>query len=165
MSTNATRLHAMQLTYTIDGYNWCRQRKLPSIPSHKQMLYHLMIPMMTYTEIQAAGMMVVGVWVRKWRYGGRDRLDVSCFSLLFSLDLGPVQMASAWVFTTCQWWLSFPIRQIRRKVAIELYRSGVGLMGSYDCVRRTIVWLLPFILFSCTGFCGPGGLRLKRGIM
>jgi hypothetical protein len=29
--------------------------------------------------------------------------------------------------------------RIRRKVAIEQYRSVVGLMGSYDCVRRMIV--------------------------
>jgi len=33
----------------------------------------------------------------------------------------------------------FPVRRIRRKVAIELYRSVVGLVGSYDCVRRMIV--------------------------
>jgi len=42
--------------------------------------------------------MVGGVWVWKWRYGGRDRFWMrSCFSLLFfsSLDLGPAQMASA----------------------------------------------------------------------
>ena len=38
--------------------------------------------------------------VELWRTG--SLLDVSCSSLLFfsSLDLGPVQMASAWVFTT-----------------------------------------------------------------
>jgi hypothetical protein len=34
---------------------------------------------------------------------------------------------------------SFPVRPIRQKVALELYRSVVGLMGSYDCVRRMIV--------------------------
>jgi len=64
----------------------------------------LMIPTMTYAEIYGLRVWVVGgVWVWKWRYGGRDDFwMVSCFSLLFfsSLDLGPVQMASAWVFTT-----------------------------------------------------------------
>jgi len=72
-----------------------------------------------------------------------------CSSLLFisSLDLRPVQMVSAWVFTTCQWRWSFPVRWIGRKVAIELYRLVVGLMGSYDCVRRAVVCLLPFIPF------------------
>jgi len=70
-------------------------------------------------------------------------------SLLFiaSLDLGPVQMASARVFTICQWRWSFPVCQIRRRVAIELYRSVVGLMGLYDCVRSTVVWLPPYIPF------------------
>jgi len=50
-------------------------------------------------------------------------LDVVMFSLLFfsSFDLGPVQMASARVFTTSQWMWSFPVRQIRRKLAMELY--------------------------------------------
>jgi len=98
-------------------------------------------------------------------------LDVFLFlsSLLFfsSLDHGPVQMASAWVFTTSQWRWSFPVHRIRRKVAIELYRSVVGPMGSYDCVRRMIVSIFvslsfPFLLYSV---CSPGGLRLKRGIM
>jgi hypothetical protein len=61
----------------------------------------------------------------------------------------------------------FPVRWIHRKVDIELYRSVVGLMGSYDCIRRMIVSFLvslsfPFLLY---GLCSPGGLRLKRGIM
>ena len=63
-----------------------------------------MIPTMTYAEIYGLQVwMVGGVWVWNWRYGGRDHFWMfSCFSLLFfsSLDLGPVQMASAWVFTT-----------------------------------------------------------------
>jgi hypothetical protein len=42
----------------------------------------------------------IGLEVEIWRTG--LLLDVFLFSLLFfsSLDLGPVQMASAWVFTT-----------------------------------------------------------------
>jgi hypothetical protein len=62
----------------------------------------------------------------------------SCFSpLLFfsSLDLGPVQMASARVFNTSQRRWSFPVRRIDRKVAIELYQSVAGLMISYEDVR------------------------------
>jgi len=78
----------------------------------------------------------------------------SCFSLLFfsSLDLGPVQMASARVFTTSQWKCSFPVRRIRRKVAIELYQSVAGLMISYRYVRgRNARCFLPFpFLVSCT---------------
>jgi len=77
--------------------------------------------------------------VEIWR---RDHIwMVSCFSLLFfsALDLGPVQMVSAQVFTSCEWKWSFPVDQIRRKVAIELYPSVVGLMGLRDCVCRMIV--------------------------
>jgi len=93
----------------------------------------------------------------------------SCFSLLFfsSLDFGQVQMASARVFTTSQWMPGVPVRRIHRQVTIELYRSVVGLEGSYDCVRRMIVSFFvslsfPFLLYSV---CSPGGLDLKRGIM
>jgi len=139
--------------------------------SHERKLYHPdNFNIDLRRDVRAPGVMVVGAWVRKLRYGGRDHFWMfSCFSLLFfsSLDLGPVQMASAWVFTTSQWRWSFPVHRIRRKVAIELYRSVVGLMGSYDCVRRMIVSFFvslsfPFLLY---GLCSPGGLRLKRGIM
>jgi len=101
ISTNKTRL-----TYTIDVYDQWRQRKLPSMPNYERMLYHLDDSDNVWRrDIRATGM--DGRWstgsVRKWRYGGRDHFGMfSCFSLLFfsSLDLGPVQMASAWVFTT-----------------------------------------------------------------
>jgi len=46
------------------------------------------------------------------------------FSSLFfitSLDLGPVQMASARVYTSYQWSWSFSVRWIRRNVSIALY--------------------------------------------
>jgi hypothetical protein len=153
MSTNGTRLHTMQLTYMIDGYDRCRQQKLPSMPSHERKLYD-----MTNSDndlrrdIRATGIdgrrSIGSVW--KWRYGGWDHFWMfSSFSLLFfsSLDLGPVQMASARVFTTCQWRWGFPVRRVRRKVAIQLYRSVVGLMGSYNCVRRMIVSF--FVALSC----------------
>ena len=102
--------------------------KLPSMPSHERKLSTtLMIPTMTYAEIYELRVwMVGGVWVRKWRcgdYGSSSDVSfcsfVSFSSLLFLLDYGPVQMASAWVFTACQWRWSFPVRRIRRKVAIE----------------------------------------------
>jgi len=79
-------------------------------------------------DIRATGMdgrwsMSLEVAVRRiWKQFGRFLLFLVSFSsLLFisSLDLGPVQMASARVFTTCQWRWSFPVRRIRRKVAIE----------------------------------------------
>ena len=87
MSINATRLHAMKLTYTIDSYDRCRQRKLPSMPSHEQKLHH---PDNSDNDlrrdIQATGMMVVGGWVRKLRYG--DGITFGCFVVsLFSSSL------------------------------------------------------------------------------
>jgi len=154
-----------------EGYDRCRLQKLPSMPNHERKLSTtLTIPTMTYAEIRATGMMVIGAWVRKLRYGGRDHFWMfSGFSLRFfsSLDLGPVQMALAWVFTTSQWRWSFPVHRIRRKVAIELSRSVVGLMGSYDCVRTMIVSFFASLSFPFLfhGLCSPEGLRIKRGIM
>ena len=101
ISMNKTRL-----TYTTNGYDRCRQRKLPSMPNYELKLYHLDdSDSDRRRDIQATGMdgrRSMGS-VRKWRYGGPDHFWLfSCFSLLLfsSLDLGPVQMASAWVFTT-----------------------------------------------------------------
>jgi len=96
----------------------------------------------------------------RWVNGGRDHFWMfPCLSLLFfsSLDVGLVQMASARVFTTSQWMWSFPVRRIHRKVTIELYRSVVGLMGSYNCVRRMIVFILcfPFHSLSLIQFMQP----------
>jgi len=116
----------------------------------------LTISTKTYAEIKAMGVMVVGAWVRKLKYRGRDHFWMfSHFSalLFFScLDLGPVQMVLAWVFTTRQWRWSFPMHQMRRKVAIELYQSVAGRKISYECVRsRNAHCFLPFpFLFSCT---------------
>jgi len=94
-------------------------------------------------------------------------LDVFLFlsSLHLFLDLGPVQMASARVFTTTQWMWCFPVRWIRRKVAIELYQSVAGLMILYEYVRSMNVYCFPSFPFLLYGLCSPGGLRLKRGIM
>jgi len=88
-----------------EGYERCRQRKLPSMPSHEQklpsMLSHerklsatLMIPTTTYAEIYELRVwMVGGVWVRKWRCGGYGSssaisfCSIVSFSSLFSSSL------------------------------------------------------------------------------
>jgi len=154
----------------IDGYDRCRQRKLPSMPNHERNHYHSD----NFTKRPTSRYELRERWSLEHGLGSRDMETgslwmFSCFSLLFFsyLDHGPVQMASAWVFTTSQCRWSFPVHRIRRKVTIELYRSVVGLMGSYDCVRRMIVSFFvslsfPFLLY---GLCSPGGLRLKRGIL
>jgi hypothetical protein len=53
---------------------------------------------------------------------------------------------------TAKWRWSFPVRRIRRMVAIELYHSVAGLMISYEYVRsRNEQCFLPFpFLFSYT---------------
>jgi len=81
----------------------------------------------------------------KWRYGGRDHFSMfSSFSLLFlsSLDLGPVQMASARVVTTfrgTQMEVGFPPAQDPPKGLPEWYRSVAGHMISYKYVPGMIV--------------------------
>jgi hypothetical protein len=72
------------------------------MPSHERKLYH---PddsdndLRRDTSYGNDSLWSMGLEVEIWR---RDHFWMfSCFSLLFSsLDLGPVQMASAWVFTT-----------------------------------------------------------------
>ena len=130
-----------------EGYERCRQRKLPSIPSHKRKLsITLMILITTYAEIYELRVwMVGGIWVRKSRYGDGITLDVSCFFsslLLFLLDFGPVQMASARVFTTygvSQVEVDFPRALHPPNGRPEAYRSVAGLMISYKYVRGMIV--------------------------
>jgi hypothetical protein len=95
----------------------------------------------------------------------------SSFSLLFfsSLDLGPVQMASARVFTTfgvSQVEVDFP----RAPDPPKGYRTVPIGSGTYDFVRvrtRHECLILPsvFFPFLLYGLCSPGGLRLKRGTM
>jgi len=88
MSINETRLHAMQLTYTIDGYDRCRQRKLPLMPSHERKLYHpdnFNKDLHRDTSYGNDGGWNMGS-VRKSRYG--DGITFRCFLVsLFSSSL------------------------------------------------------------------------------
>jgi hypothetical protein len=53
-----------------EGNNQCWERKLPSMPSDKQNVYHPNDFVNILREhIQGTGMIVVGGWVRKWKYG------------------------------------------------------------------------------------------------
>jgi len=85
-----------------------------------------------------------------------DGITFGCFlASLFSSSLLRISARYKWrrhgfyhlrISVNGRW--SFPVRRIRRKVAIELYRSVVGLMSSYDCVHRMIVsFLFPFHSF------------------
>jgi len=139
MSINATRLHAMQLTYTIDGYDRCRQPNLASMPSHERKLSTtLRIPTMTYAEIYELRVwMVIGERVRKLRYGGRDQFWMfSCFSLLF--------FSSLWIWARYKWRRhgflpptnggEFPCAPDPPKGRLDLYQSVAGLMILYEYV-------------------------------
>jgi hypothetical protein len=82
---------------------------------------------------------------------------------LLLLDLGPVQMASARVFTTYHWRWSFPVRRIHRKVTLERYRSAAGFMRPYEGVRVWIFTFFPSLIMY--GYGSPGGLQLERRMM
>jgi len=87
--------------------------------------------------------------------------------LISSLDLGPVQMASAQVFTTSGGGVS-PCTGFGERMplnyTIRLWDIWVGTIAYIE-------WLFdyslsfPFVSFSCTGCGSPGGVHLKRGII
>jgi len=86
-----------------------------------------------------------------------DGITFGCFLLsLFSPSLLRITARYRWhqhglfpLPEAIKWWWIFPVHRIRRKDAIELYRSVVRLMGSYDCVRRKIVpFFISFSFFS-----------------
>jgi len=78
-----------------------------------------------------------------------DGITFGCFLVsLFSSSLLWISAQYKWrrhgflpPSESIKWRWIFPVRRIRRKVAIELYRSVVGLLSSYDCVHRMIVSL------------------------
>jgi hypothetical protein len=137
------------------GYVRCRQRKLPLIPSHEGKLSHPddseNDPCGDIRATSMYGRWSMGLEVEIWRWD-----HVGCFyDSLFSSPL-------LWISAQYKWrrhgfyhlrnsvngrWI-FPVRLIRRKAAFELYRSVVGLMGSYNCVPRMIVSFLVSLSFS-----------------
>jgi len=86
-----------QLRYTTDGYDRCREQKLPSMPSHERQLYHpyefQQWPTQRYTSYECGtGWLLgccMGSGVEKWRnwgprLGSRAELSIEHSSLLFS---------------------------------------------------------------------------------
>ena len=106
----------------------------------------LMIPTLTSSKIYELRVWMVGaVRVRKWRYGGRDHFWMFLVCL-FSPSLLWILSRYKWCrhgflppSESIKWRRILPVHPIGQKVAIEIYRSVVGLMGSYDCVRTMIV--------------------------
>jgi hypothetical protein len=157
-----------------DGYECCRKRKLPSMPCYKRKLYH---PDCSNKDLRRDtsdghdGYWSISSEVDIWR---RDHfwmlLFLSSLLLFFSsLDPGPVQMASAWAFTT----LGFS--QVEVDVARPPnppngYRMGPVGTGTYNVLRvRTghecLILRSVFVPFLLYGLCIPRGLRLETGIM
>jgi len=160
------------------GYDWCRQRKLPSMPSHEgKVSTTLTIPKTTYTEIYDLRVwMVGGVWVRKWRYGGRDHLWMFLFlsSLLFpsSLHIGSRPSTNGAGTGFYHLWSQSSGGGFSPCAGFAERSPWVVAIGSgtYDFVRvrmRHECLILPslFFPFLLYDLCSPGGLRLKRGIM
>jgi len=165
----------MQLTYITDGYDRCRQRKLPLTLNDEWKLYY---PDDSYNDPRQ------DIWATymdgRWSMGleveisRRDQLGMfSCFSLL---------CFSSWISAQCKWrrhgflppsesvkwrW-SFPVRRIHRKVTLRgtdrLWDLWIHMIAYverlFDCFLS-----ISFLSYSCTGLCSPGGLHLKRAIM
>jgi len=132
-----------------------------------------LIPTMTYTwyKLRVWDWMVGCETFRKWRYEGRCHFGCSyclCSLLLYFFRSWRSKNGIGTCFNHFPrlfiWRWSFPVRQIRWMTAIQCW-SVVGLMGSYVGVRWTVVWLFPFLFYSCMGICSQWGLHLKRGIM
>jgi hypothetical protein len=127
----------------------------------------LTISTKTYGEIHDTGLMVIGACVRKLRYGTPDHFwmfsSFSSLLIFYSLDLSPVQMTSALVFSTLQRRWSFAVHRIRRKIAVDVYQLVVALIVSYDCICWMIVFecvsLTP-LLFACTVYAAVRGSPL-----
>jgi len=158
ISTDITRL-----TRTIDGYDRCGSGSSPqcrvmSGSSTTLMIPTMMIATMTYDEIyELREWMVWGVWVQFGSGAMEVGITFGCFLVsLFSSSLVLISARYKWhrhgfspPLESIKWRWIFPVRRIRRKVAIELYRLVVGLMSSYDCVHRMIVsflFLYPYFL-------------------
>jgi len=98
-------LHAIDVYYQL---SLNATNKVSSSNSFRCKVMRGSIPQMIPTEIdgelQVMWMIVIGVWVRKLKYGRWNHLWIfSCVSLLFfsSVDLGLVHLASAQDFPTC----------------------------------------------------------------
>jgi len=138
-----------------DGYDRCRQQKLPSMPNHELKLHPDDSDNDLRRYIQSTGIMVIGAWVRKSRYG--DGINFGCCHVsLFSCSHLWISARYKWcrhgfyqlrISVNGRW--SFPLHQIPQNFAIELYRSVVGLMCSYDCVyRMTVSFFISLSFFS-----------------
>jgi len=157
MSTNETRLH------TLDVYDqWSPKATTDagSGSSHRCQVKSgnsttRTIPTMTYAEMRATGMMVVGAWVRKLRYA--DGITFRCFLVsLFSSSL-------LWISARYKWRRHGCLPPVNgcgvSPCAGSAERSPVSCTDRlWDLWVRTIAhvgWLFhslfPFpFLFSCT---------------
>jgi len=142
-----------------DGYERCRQRKLPLMPSHEQKLNHSDDSdkdLHRDTSYGNDGRWSMGSKVNIW---GQDHFWIYTYfspHLFFSsLDLGLVQMASAWVFTTfrvSQVEVDFPHAPDPPKGCRVWYRLVAGLMSWYEYVSGMIALCssFPFLsLYRC----------------
>jgi len=163
----------MRLMYTIQSYDQCRQRKLPSMPSHERKLYYFDDPdndLCRDTSYGNDGRWSMGLAVE---IGRQDHFWMfSWFCLLFCSSRISAQyewrrhrLYHLRISIDVRW--SFPVARIHRKVTL----SGTDRL--WDMWVRMIAyeeWLVDcvlsiFLSYYCTGLCSPGGLHLKRGMM
>ena len=151
----------------IEGYEWCRQRTLPSMTSHERMLYQPDDSDDGLRQDTSYGN--DGHWsmVRKWRYGWWDHFWMfSCWSLVFfsSLDLGPVQMASARVLPPTNGGGVSPCAGSANRLPCAVL-IGKGTYWLVPIRSLNVSLIVSFLSFPCTGGCSAGGLLVKRGMM
>jgi len=133
----------------IDGYDWCRQRKLPSMTSHERKLYQPDDSDDGLRQDMRYGNDGHWCMVQKWRYGWRDHFWMfSCWSRVFfsSLDLGPVQMAFAQVSPPTNGGGVTPCGGSPDRLPSAVL-IGRGTYCSYEYVRGMFVWLFPSFPF------------------
>ena len=182
MSTNAMRVHMIELMYTMDDYQWLRTMPAAEAPVDAKSWAEALPPWWFRLRTMPRYEPWVWYWMAHWmpdKFGSGDKEESrsetqegrkwvnrvsklgtggkvinwvvfsSVSSLLFSspyfitsLDLGPVQMASARVFTTSrvrQVQVDFPPAPHPPKSCPEWYQLVAGLMILYECVRCMIV--------------------------
>jgi hypothetical protein len=103
-----------------------------------------------------------------WRMVSLWMFQIFSFRYIFTcLDLGPVQMASAWVLPpseTSQVEVEFPhVTDPTNDYHMVLIRCGTYGFLPLRILKGYLIVVI--LLYSCTGLCSTGGLHLKRGIM
>jgi len=146
-----------QLTYTIDGYDRCRQLKLPSMPSHERKFYHpdefRPWPMPRYTSYEcgtewqvgwcsSSGVEIRRNWGPRLGSGGKGSIQFRNSGLEVSYQLGVPFFCFTFLFsslslchTSLLLWVSAPYKWHRH----GFYHLPISVNGSWSFPVRQIL--------------------------